>query len=166
MTILKRILCLGLMVSLTTSVMADETKEKKKNGEKKTPSATQRLIGKMELTAAQKEQTAAIDKEFADKLKELNAARNSILTAEQLKAEKEVNKANQEAGKKGKEAKAAIDEALKLTDEQKTKLNEHSKLQTEFNGKVIEALRKVLTPEQQEKLPKQRGEKGKNKKAN
>ena len=66
----------------------------------------------------------------------------------------------------GQKAEAAIDEALKLTDEQKTKLNEHSKLQTEFNGKVIEALRKVLTPEQQEKLPKQGGVKGKNKKAN
>ena len=43
------------------------------------------------------------------------------------------------------------------------KMKAWTKTQTEFNGHVIEALKKVLTPEQQEKLPKSRGEKGKKK---
>ena len=118
----------------------------------------------MDLTDAQKEQIAAIDKEFAEKLKELTMARTAILTADQLAAEKEASKANKAAGKTGPEARTAVHEALKLTDEQKVKMKEHQKAQTEFNGKVVEALKKVLTPEQQELLPKARGEKGKKKK--
>ena len=44
-------------------------------------------------------------------------------------------------------------------------MKEWQKTQTEFNGKVVEALKKVLTPEQQEKLPKTGESKAKKKKA-
>ena len=92
--------------------------------------------------------------EFAEAFAALKKARADILTTEQKKAEKEANVANKAASKTGAEAKKAIETALNLTDEQKTKLKEWKKSETEFNAKVVEALKKVLTPEQQAKLPK------------
>ena len=92
--------------------------------------------------------------EFAEAFAALRKARADILTTEQKKAEKEANLANKAASKTGAEAKKAIETALNLTDEQKTKLKEWKKSETEFNAKVVEALKKVLTPEQQAKLPK------------
>jgi Spy/CpxP family protein refolding chaperone len=94
----------------------------------------------------------------------LKKARADILTADQKKAEKEANAANKAAGTTGAEAKKAVETALNLTDEQKTKLKEWRKSETEFNAKVIEALKKVLTPEQQTKLPKTGTSKTKSKK--
>ena len=164
MQLLKSLVCLGMMVTLVSGVNADEEKGKKKKGEKKTHSATERLVGKMDLTDAQKEQVAAIDKEFAEKLAELTMAGKDILTADQQKAEKAAHEANKAAGTKGPEARKAIEEALKLTDEQKTKMKEHQKSQHEFNTKVVEVLKKVLTPEQQDQLPKKDGDKEKGKK--
>ena len=164
MQFFKSLVCLGLMVTLVAGVNADEEKGKKKKGEKKAPSATQRFVGKMDLTDAQKEQVAAIDKEFAEEMGKLTKARREILTADQLKAEKEATQANKTAGKTGPEARKTVQEALKLTDDQKPKLKEHQKAQQEFNARVITALKKVLTPEQQEQLPKSGGEKGKKKK--
>jgi len=164
MQLLKSLVCLGLMLTLVSGANADEATARKKKGEKKAPSATHRIVGKMELTDAQKEQIAAIDKEFAEQLIALTKAESDILTDEQQKAKKEATQANKTAGKQGPEARKAVEEALKLTEEQKAKLKEHKKAQDEFNGKVIEALKKVLTPEQQESLPKPREEKTKKKK--
>ena len=65
MQFLKSCVCLGLMLAVCSGVSADETQPKKKKGKgKKTASATQKLVSKMELTDAQKKQVAAIDKEF------------------------------------------------------------------------------------------------------
>lgn len=161
MQFLKNVLCFGLMLTICSSIQADEKKQKK---EKKAPSATQRLLNGIELTDAQKEQVAAIDKEFAEELRKLNETRGAILTAEQKTAERDAQKAAKAAGKTPAETKAAVDAALKLTDEQKTKMQEFQKTQQAFNAKVIENLRKILTPEQQEKLPKQRAKGGKGKK--
>lgn len=161
MQFLKNVLCFGLMLTICSSIQADEKKQKK---EKKAPSATQRLLNGIELTDAQKEQVAAIDKEFAEELRKLNETRGAILTAEQKTAERDAQKAAKAAGKTPAETKAAVDAALKLTDEQKTKMQEFQKTQQAFNAKVIENLRKILTPEQQEKLPKQRANGGKGKK--
>lgn len=157
-------LCLGLVLSLAASSAADEVKEKSKGKGKKAPSATQRFVGKLELTDEQKEKVAAIDKEFAEQLVALNKTKTGILTPEQIQAEKDANAANKAGGKKGAEAKKAIEDALKLTDEQKTKMKEWQKSQTEFSVKVVEALKGVLTPEQMEKLPKVGGDGSKPKK--
>ena len=111
-------------------------------------------MSKIEIAADQKEKIAAIDQEFAEAFATLRKARADILTADQKKAEKEAIAANKAANKTGTEAKKAVETALDLTDEQKTKLKEWRKSETEFNGRVIESLKKVLTPEQQAKLPK------------
>jgi Spy/CpxP family protein refolding chaperone len=157
-----RLVCMALAMTVVSVGVADEKKNKKG---KKGPSATQRFVGKMELTDAQKEQVAAIDKQFAEKLATLNKAKADILTDEQKKAEKATAAANKADGKKGADAKKAMDEALKLTDEQKTKMKEWQKSQAEFSASVIESLKKVLTPEQIEQLPKPQGQKKGKKKA-
>jgi Spy/CpxP family protein refolding chaperone len=159
MQFLKKSLCLMLVMAVAVSVSADEAKEKKKKGEKKAPSPTAKFVQKLELTDAQKEQVAAIDKEFAPKVAEFVKARQELLTDEQKTAEKDARKAAKDAGKTGPEARKAVEEALKLTDEQKTKMKEIGKQEGEVNGKIIEALKKFLTPEQIEKLPKTGGKK-------
>lgn len=148
------LLCFGLALTLASVSVADEAKQNGKGKGKKAPSATQRFVGKIELTDAQKEQVAAIDKEFAEQFAALGKARTEILTADQIKAEKEATAANKSAEKSGPEARKAVEEALKLTDDQKAKMKEWQKSQTAFSGKIVAALKKILTPEQQEKLPK------------
>jgi Spy/CpxP family protein refolding chaperone len=156
MQFLKTSLCFMLALAVTVSVSADEAKGKKK--EKKAPSPSARFVEKLELTDTQKEHAAAVDKEFAPKLAELNKTRMEILTDEQKQAEKDTQKANKEAGKKGPEARKAVEEALNLTDDQKTKMKEVTKKQNEVNTELVAALKKFLTPEQQEKLPKVGGD--------
>lgn len=174
------LVCCGLALSVASIGIADEAKpksdakpkpaEKAKSDEKakpksnRGPKATQRVLGKIEIADDQKEKIAAIDQQFAEELAALNKARADILTPDQKKAEKEAQAANKAENKTASEAKKAIDAALNLTDEQKAKMKEWQKSQTEFNGKVIEALKKVLTPEQQEKLPKSAESKAKKKK--
>lgn len=172
---------LGLAFSIASQAIADEKttksgakskpeekakpEEKEKPKSTRGPKATQRVLGKIEIADDQKEKIAAIDQQFAEELAALNKARADILTTEQKKAEKEANAANKAENKTGSEAKKAVDAALNLTDEQKAKMKEWQKSQTAFNGKVVEALKKVLTPEQQEKLPKSGDSKTKKKKA-
>jgi Spy/CpxP family protein refolding chaperone len=165
MQFLKSCVCLGLIVAVSGGAVGDEKQAKKQKGKgRNTPTATQRLVSKLELTDAQKEQVAAIDKEFMAKFKEITDARNAILTTEQLNAEKEARKVARTAGKSQADTKKSVDEAIALTTEQKEKMKAWSKTQKEFEGQVVVALKKVLTPEQQEQLPKPKGEKGKKKK--
>ena len=185
--------CFGLALSVSSAGIADEattksgakskTEEKAKSDGKtkpadkaksegkakpkstRGPKATQRVLGKIEIADDQKEKIAAIDQQFAEEFAALNKARADILTTEQKKAEKEAQAANKAENRNASESKKAVDAALNLTDEQKAKLKEWQKSQTEFNGKVVEALKKVLTSEQQEKLPKTGESKAKKKKA-
>ena len=53
---------------------------------------------KLELTDARKEQAAAIDKEFAPKMAEIEKSRQALLTDEQKTAEKGARKAAKDAG--------------------------------------------------------------------
>lgn len=153
------------MCVVAGNAVGDEPQEKQKGkGGRKTPSATQRFVEKIELTDEQKSKVAEIDKQFAEKLKDVAKARTEILTPEQIKAEAAAKKEAKAAGKSGADAKAAVDAALALTDEQKARLKVWMKTQNELNAAVIAELRKVLTPEQQESLPKQRA-KGKKKDA-
>ncbi len=66
MKIFRNLICLSLVAVLAASGVADE-KEKKGKGkrERKAPSVTARLLGKIELTEEQKAPVAAIDKTFA-----------------------------------------------------------------------------------------------------
>ena len=153
MQFLRKSLCVMLVLAVAVSVSADETKGKKKK-DKKPPSPTARFVEKLDLTDAQKEQAAAVDKEFAPKMAEINQTRQALLTDEQKTAEKDARKAAKDAGKTPAESRKAVDEALKLTDDQKAKMKDIQKRNTELNGKIVQALKKFLTAEQIEKLPK------------
>ena len=157
MKLFKTVVCLALVCVVSTSGIADEKKAKGKGAGKKAPGVTQRFVAKLELTPEQKEKVAAIDKQFAAKAKELNQQRDKILTDEQKQAQKDAGKAAKEAGQTPAEARKAVQAALNLTDEQSVKMKEHGKAQTKLNEEVLVELKKVLTAEQQESLPKTRG---------
>lgn len=146
--------CAVLTLGMLSGATADEVKQKK-GKQNKAPSVTQRLLGEIELAAEQKPRVAAIDKEFAPALAELNKKRMAILTPEQQQAQREASKAAKDAGKSAAETRKAVQEAANLSPEQKEKMAELQKTQQELNSRVLTALKKVLTPEQQEKLPKQ-----------
>ncbi|MCA9061800.1 MAG: hypothetical protein KDA96_02045 [Planctomycetaceae bacterium] len=161
MKLWQRVICLSLATVVCLQAGADEPKKGKGKGQQKAPSATQRLLNGIELTPEQKEKVAAIDKEFAAKFTEFAKQRSDLLTADQKKAQQAAQKAAREAGKSAAESRKAVNEALKLTDEQAAKMKEIQKGQTELNGRIVAALKKVLTEEQAAKLPKQRGNAGK-----
>lgn len=157
---------MSLIAAVACSAVADETEKKgkgKKGGRKK-PTATQRFVGKLELSDEQKTQVAAIDKQFAEKFTANQKALTEILTADQKKTQQAAQKAAKEAGKKPGEARKEIEAALELTDEQKAKRKTVQADQKKLDTEVIAALKKVLTEEQQEKLPKTRPATGKKKK--
>ena len=91
---LQGLLVLTLAVVLAMPAMAAEEKKKKKKKGRKAPVAVKVPKG-IELTADQKKQVAAINKEFAPKLLEINKKRSGIITPEQ-------NKARSAAAKKAK----------------------------------------------------------------
>lgn len=160
---LRELTCLMLVVALAGGAVADEKEKKGKRG-RKAPSVTQRLVAKLELTDAQKEQVAAIDKKFADKAKDLAAKRKAILTPEQQQAQREAMQAAKEAraeGKNAKEIRQQIANAVQLTEAQQKQQQDLQAAQQELNKQVLAELKTVLTPEQQEQLPKARGAKGK-----
>ena len=163
MKLFRNLVCLTLIAVVAGSAVADEKEKKgKRKGSAKAPAATQRFVKDMELTADQKEQVAAIDKQFAAKSKELADKKKAILTADQLKAQRDAQKAAKEAGKTGADARKAVDASVTLTDEQAAAMKEQTKAQAALTGEIVAALKKVLTAEQQEKLPKARaGAKGK-----
>ncbi|MCA9051453.1 MAG: hypothetical protein KDA89_22095 [Planctomycetaceae bacterium] len=157
MKVFRTIACVTLMALLTVSATADEKPNKGKGkGKGQAPSVTQRLVSGMTLTDEQKEQVKGIDKQFAAKAKEIQTKRAAILTEEQKKAQRDAQKAAKDSGKKPAEARKDVTAALKLTDEQSAQMKEVDKAQQALNTEVIAALKKVLTPEQQEKLPKQK----------
>lgn len=162
MKVFRSVICLTLVAAmLSGAAMADEKKGKGKGKKgRKAPSATQRFVGKMELTDEQKEQVTAIDKQFAERFTALAKKRSSILTDEQKKTQRDMMAKAKEGGKKGAELRKELQAALKLTDEQKAQQKELTKTQQELSKEIVAALKKVLTAEQQEKLPKQRGAAG------
>jgi Spy/CpxP family protein refolding chaperone len=159
----RNLVCLTLMAAVACSAVADE-KEKKGKGKK--PTATQRFVAKMELTDEQKTLVAAIDKQFAEKFDAGRKTMDEILTDDQKKAQRAAQKAAKEAGTKPQDARKEVEAALNLTDEQKAERKTAQADQKKLDVEVVAALKKVLTAEQQEKLPKQGAEKGKRKKKN
>ena len=162
MGVLKTALMLALTVAIATSALAADEAAKgkgkgKKGAERKAPAATAQLLKDIELTADQKEKVAAIDKEFAAKTAELQKKQRSILTEDQLNAQKEVMAKAKAAGTKGGDVRKEMEAAVKLTDEQKKQTAEVRKAQGEVRGQILAALKKVLTEDQIAKLPKARG---------
>ena len=171
MKTVKTLICLTLVAVLATSAIADDNQKKGKGKKRarKSPTATQRLVAKIELTDEQKTQIGAINKQFSERFTALRTEMASLLTPEQKKAQRAANKAAKEAGQKPREARKAVDAALNLTEEQQSQRKEFRGKQQQLNVEIITALKGVLTAEQQELLPKQRkqrdgkGKKGKKK---
>lgn len=167
MKVLKSLLCVALVLTISSGAMAADGAAKgkgKKGAARKAPAPTAQLLKDIELTDAQKEQIAAINKEFAGKQADLRKKQASILSEEQIKAQREVFTNARKAGTKQADIRKEIDAALKLTDDQKKQMAEHRRAQGELRGQIIAALKKVLTEDQAAKLPKQRraaGAKGK-----
>lgn len=154
----RNLVCLSLMAAVACSAVADE-KEKKgkgKKGARKAPSATQQLLSKIELDDEQKTAVAAIDKQFAEKFTAIRQAVSDVLTDGQKKTQRTMQKAAREAGKKPQESRKEIEAALKLSDEQKAKQKAAQANKQKLNAEIIAALKKILTEEQQAKLPKLR----------
>lgn len=165
MNVLKTTLLLALSLVLATGAVAEDAKKgekgkaaaaKKRDGgkqraERKAPGVTARFVAKLDLSAEQKEQIAAIDKEFAAKFAEIRQAQTSVLTKEQIEARNAAMKKARET--KDPEARKAVKQAVTLSDEQKKKMAEIGKSQRELSEKVLAALKKVLTEEQQKNLP-------------
>ncbi|MEZ6123034.1 MAG: hypothetical protein R3C49_07650 [Planctomycetaceae bacterium] len=154
MKTLQNAVCLTLMLAMLGNAVADEKKGKGKKADAKKPTATQRLVGKMELSDEQKEKIAAVDKQFAERFDAINKAMADILTDEQKKAQRTAQKEAKDSGKTGADARKAIEAALNLTEEQKAKRQEHQKAQAKLTAEIVAALKPILTAEQQEKLPK------------
>jgi len=162
MTMFRSFMCLTLIALVSGVGVADE-KEKTAKGKRgrKEPTATQRFVGKLDLTEEQKVKVAEIDKQFATRTKDLARKKKELLTDEQMKAQRAAAKTAREAGKKGAEARKAVMAAVTLTDEQKTKQKELQGLQKKLSAEVVAELKKVLTEEQEAKLPGQKRGKGK-----
>jgi len=157
---LKGLLVLTLAVLIATPAMAADKKKKKKKG-RKAPVAVKVPKG-IELTADQKKQVAAINKEFGPQLAAVTKKINTVITPEQRKARNAANKKAKADGVKGKARNAAIQAALNLSDEQKEQMKvltkERQAVQKAARAKFVE----ILTDEQKAKLPKKK--KGKKKK--
>jgi Spy/CpxP family protein refolding chaperone len=156
------VLTLAVVLAMPAAAAEDKKKKKKKKG-RRAPAAV-RVTKGIELTADQKKQVAAINKEFAPKLLELNKKAGTIITPEQRKARSVAFKKAKADGKKGKEARAAVNAAVNLSAEQKKALAEVNKARqvifTAARAKFVE----ILTDEQKAKLPKKKGKKKKKKK--
>lgn len=159
MKALKFSLCLTLAAVLTTASVADEKEKKARQRGRRAPSVTSRFVKGLELSPEQKEKVAALDKEFGAKLKELAEKRKNLLTEEQKKAQAAAMKEARAAKADGKptaEARKKIQAAVKLSEEQKKQQQAIGAAQREVQQAVVASLRKILTAEQQEKLPKAR----------
>lgn len=145
-TATRTLMILALAVLIAAPLSAADKKKKKGKKGRKAPVAV-RVPKGLELTGEQKEQVAALNKEYGPKLA---AARKKLaLTPEQQKAGAETRKKNKEEGKKGKVANKAVLDAQNLSDEQKEAQKEQRKLRTEVRGKFLA----LLTPEQKAKVP-------------
>jgi hypothetical protein len=143
---------------------ADDAKKKdKKKGAKKRTVQVVRVPKTIELTGEQKEQVAAINKEFAPKFMEVQKKIRGILSEDQRKARTAAFKANREAKLKGKKAKEAVDAAVNMTDEQKKQMAEVQKELGAIRKEAGQKFLALLTPEQK-KLARPARKGGKKKK--
>ena len=98
---LQGLLVLTLAVVLAMPAMAAEEKKKKKKKGRKAPAAV-KVPKSIVLTAEQKTKVAAINKEFAPKLIEVNKKAGTIITAEQRKARNAASQEGQGRWRQGK----------------------------------------------------------------
>lgn len=167
----RTLLSLALTLAIAGGAMAeDEKKPGEKKGEARKPAAAKKGDAKkgkgrkapavsalvmrgIELTEEQQKAIAPFDAEFGPKFVELQKAQQSILTEDQLKAQKEAFAKIREAGKDATpEQRKAAASSVKLTDEQKAKQSEVRKAQGELRTAYLAKVDSILTADQKTKL--------------
>ena len=152
------VLILAVALLIACPVLAQEKKKRDRGPRGAGGDVVAMMLAGLDLTAEQQEKVAAVRKECAPKLAEIQKQMEDIPTADQKKARDDAQKAAKEAGKPEREIRAAGREAMKLTDEQMSKMRETMKemfpIQKEMRGKIME----ILTPEQKEKVEKRMAE--------
>ncbi|MBT6155416.1 MAG: hypothetical protein HOL01_01730 [Planctomycetaceae bacterium] len=164
-TAVRTLLTVALAACILSPLSAadDAKKKNKKKGAKKRTVQVVRVPKTLELTGEQKEQVAAINKEFGPKLAEVQKKIRGILSEDQRKARTAAFKANREAKRKGKEAREAIAAAVDMTDEQKKQMAEVQKELGAIRKEAGQKFFALLTPEQK-KLARPARKGGKKKK--
>jgi hypothetical protein len=163
--LLVKTLIVGCLMGLVSIGLAQN--ENKKKGKKNKADATSKLRDKLASAELGEELTAKVKKiidDNAEKLNELQAKVDGVLTADQRAARKAAQKAGQDAGKKGKALQAEVTAAMKLTDEQKTKLDEATAALNSARAEMNKAINALLSDEEQQKLGTKGGKGGKKKK--
>ncbi len=149
-TAVRTLMTVALAACILSPLAAQDDAKKKdrKKGANRRTVQVVRVAKTLELTADQKKQVAAINKEFGPKLAEVQKKVRSILSADQRKARTAAFKANREAKLKGKEAKKAVDAATNVTDEQKKQMAEVQKAVAAIRAEATKKFHAILTPEQ------------------
>ncbi len=114
--------------------------------------ATINVPKSIKLTPEQSEKVAALDKEFAPKLKGLTEKRNAIITPEQRKAGREALNAAKDAGKTGRELKDAYAAVVRYTDEQKQQFQDIQTDLKELHKTIQGKFNELLTDEQKSQI--------------
>ena len=136
--------CFLAIAFVAPAVAADKKK-------KKAPTAV-KVPKSIELTADQKTELDALNKEFGPKLAECRKKAASIITADQKKARAEATKKAKADGKKGKELRAAGNAAFAITADQKAQQAECKKATSALNKEIRTQFAALLTDEQKAKL--------------
>jgi hypothetical protein len=114
-------------------------------------------IGQIELTDAQKEQIAKIEKEFTAKFEELRKGQSRPeLTAEQRQAMRAAKEKAEAEGKQGKELWEAVQAAVPRTEEQKAAMAKSAEAMQAVHQELMTAVMAVLTDEQKQALKPQK----------
>lgn len=152
---MKPLLIKTLIVSCLMGLVAVgfAQQEKKKKGGGNDPTAKLRKsVADSDLGADLKEKVVKVIDEHAGKLKELQAKRDAVPSAEQTAAKKAAQKAAKDAGKKGKAASEEAFAAMKLTDEQKKKYEEANEALNAATAEMNKAVAALVTDDQAREL--------------
>ncbi|PQO36485.1 hypothetical protein [Blastopirellula marina] len=137
------ILTFAVLVAMPV-LAADKAEKKEKKAKGPANAGVFAVVNKIELTDKQKEQVAALKKEFGSKLAEANKA--VALTDEQKAARKTATQEVKDKGLKGKEAREYVMGKVNLSSEQQEAQKELGALTQVVRTKLIA----ILTPEQKE----------------
>ncbi|EAQ81784.1 hypothetical protein [Blastopirellula marina] len=141
--VVRQMLILTFVALIALPVMAADKPEKKAKKAKGGANAgVFAVLKKIELTDSQKEQVAALKKEFGDKLAEANKAVG--LTDEQKAARKTAMQEVKDKGLKGKDAREFVNGKVNLSSQQQAAQKDLAALTAVVRTKLIG----ILTPEQ------------------
>lgn len=141
------------LACLFTALLVTPSLAAKKDKDRKDPTAgLQKKLQTADLPSDVREKANKVLADYGPKVRNAQAASEAILTPEQKASRAVAQKSAKDAksaGTKRKNAKADVAAALKLSDEQKPKYAEAEKELTTAQAALTNALRGVLTADQQ-----------------